>query len=209
MRFIKDYLKFKESLQIDLSYQIIDLMESLNIWHDILLSSVGAEQVDIFDTFKLSDEFKNNLDIDFLNNNIEFVNSISSIGLKKSAVENTDDYETFVNKPCKFMLIYDFNANELENPEYIIFQTWNETIKKWDDAKLYKLKDNISKFYDKLSSKTIEVVDGDQNFIYKTTNGNDWDLQNIEKSNDVYKKTFRKEDLQALLDDRKIKLNII
>jgi hypothetical protein len=107
------------------------------------------------------------------------------------------------------MLIYDVNSNELENPEYILFQTWNETLKKWEETKLYKIKDDIKKFFDKLTSRTIEIVDGDQNFIYVTTNGNDWELQNLSKENDTYKRFFRKEELQQLLDDNKVKLNII
>ena len=107
------------------------------------------------------------------------------------------------------MFLYDFNSNELENPEYILFQTWNETLKKWDETKLFKVKDDIKKFYDKLTSRTIEIVDGEENYIYSTSNGNDWELQNSDKSNDVYKKTFRKEELQKILDDNKVTLNII
>jgi hypothetical protein len=210
MKFLKKYSDYLESLQIDLSYQIVDLMESLNIWHDVLLSSIGAEQVDIFNTFTLpKDDFKDKLDIDYLADNNEFLNSLSSIGLKKSQIQNTDDFQTFVNKPCRFMLIYDVNSNELENPEYILFQTWNETLTKWEEAKLYKIKDDIKKFFDKLTSRTIEIVDGEQNFIYVTTNGNDWELQNLDKENDTYKRFFRKEELQQLLDDKKVKLNII
>jgi hypothetical protein len=129
--------------------------------------------------------------------------------LKKAQVQNTDDFETFVNKPCKFMFIYDVNSNELENPEYILFQTWNETLKKWDEVKLFKVKDDIKKFYDKLTSRTIEIIDGDENYIYTTSNGNDWNLQNTDKENDTYQKTFRKEELQKLLDENKITLNII
>ena len=106
-------------------------------------------------------------------------------------------------------MIFDQNANEIENPDYILFQSWNETIKEWDSAKLYKVTEDIKKFFDKLTSRTIELLDGDTNYIYNTSNGNDWVLQNSDKENDVYKKEFRKEELQTLLDDRKIKLNII
>lgn len=209
MKFLKKYSNFLESLQIDLTYQVVDLMESLNIWHDVLLSSIGAEQVDLFETLSLPEEFRDKLDIDFLNDNIEFLNSLASIGLKKSAIQNTDDFETFVNKPCKFMLIYDINSNELENPEFILFQVYNNTLQKWEETKLYKITDDIKKFFDKLTSRTIEIVDGEQNFIYVTTNGNDWELQNLEKENDTWKRFLRKEDLQKLLDDKKVKLNII
>ncbi len=188
MKWIKDFKKYQESIQIDLTFTQIDIMESLNILDDVLLSSIAAENVDLLSTLKLPVEFQDKLDLDELSSNIEFINSISSIGLKKSALQNTDDFETFVNKPCRFILLYDFNANELENPDYILFQSYNSTIQKWDDTKLYKVKDDIKKFYDKLTSKTIEIIEGDVNYIYTTSNGNDWTLQNVESQNDIYTK---------------------
>ena len=129
MKFVKKYKQYLESLQIDLSSDIIDLMESLIIWHDVLLSSIGAEEVDLFKTFSLPNNFEN-LDIDYLSENIDFLNSLASLGLKKSPVQNTEDFETFLNKPCRFMLIYDINSNELQGAEYMIFQTYNDTLNK-------------------------------------------------------------------------------
>ena len=198
MRWIKKFKRFQESLVLDLQFDTIDLMESLNIWHDVLLASISAEQKDILDVIKLGSEFSEKLDIDTLSENIEFINSLTSIGLKKSPVQNTEDYECFLNKPCKWMFLYNYNSNELENPEFIIFQTWNETLTKWDEAKLYKINDSVKKFYDKLTSRTIEIIDGDQNYIYSTSNGNDWNLQNVDKQNDTYQKSLGKEDLQKL-----------
>ena len=210
MKWLKTYKLYSESVVINLQYQSIDLMESLNIWHDVLLSSISAEEVDIFDKFSLPKEmYGTKLDLDYLVDNIEFINSLSSIGLKKSAVQNTDDHETFLNKPCKFMFVYKSESNELENPVYIIFQVWNETLNKWEDAKLYEINDDVKKFYDKLSSKTIEIIDGDENYIYQTSNGSDWELQNLKKENDIYQRYFRKEQLQQLLSDRNVKLTII
>jgi len=211
MKYLKKYNQYKESIVIDLNFQNVkDLLESLNIWHDALLTSIDAEELDIFDTFKLPNEdFNDKLDLDFLSDNIEFINSLSSIALKKSELKNSDDFQTFLNKPCKFMFIFDINANELENPAYLLFQTWNETLNKWEDVKLYKVRDNVRKFYDKLTSRTIEIVDGDENYIYETSNGNEWVLQNSEKENDIYKKIFRKEELQTLLSERNVKVNVI
>jgi hypothetical protein len=188
----------------------VDILESMNIWHDVLLSAISAEEKDIFDTLKLPKDFYNGrLTLDFLSNNIEFINSLSSLGLKKSPVQNTEEYQTFVNKPCKWMFIYDISSNELENPLYIAFQVWNETIKEWEDVKLFKINGDVKKFYDKLSSKTIEVTDGDENYIYITSDGNTWELQNLDKENDVYKRFFRKDELQSLLNDRKVTVSII
>lgn len=210
MRVIKKYQEFKESIFIDLGMLSVDILESMNIWHDVLLSAISAEEKDIFDTFKLTKDFYNGrLSLDFLSDNIEFINSLSSIALKKSQIQNTDDFQTFVNKPCKFMFIYNSESNELENPVFILFQTWNETLKEWDDVKLFKINDDVKKFYDKLTSKVIEITDGDENYIYQTSNGNDWELQNLKNENDIYKRFFRKDELQKLLSDRKVSVSII
>ena len=210
MKTIKTYKQFKESLVIDLMMSSVDILESMNIWHDVLLTSINAEEKDIFDTLKLPKDFyEGRLTLDFLSSNIEFINSLSSLGLKKSPVQNTDDHQTFVNKPCKWMFIYDMASNELENPLYIAFQVWNETAKSWEDVKFFKINGDVKNFYDKLSSKTIEVTDGDENYIYVTSDGNTWELQNLDKENDIYKRYFRKDELQKVLDDRKVKVSII
>ena len=208
---LKTYSQFKESLVIDLNFQRVeDLLESLTVWHDALLSSIGAEETNIFDTLKLpQNDFQDKLDLDVLTDNIEFINSLSSIALKKSPLENSNDYQTFLNKPCRFMFLYDINSSELENPLYILMQIFNDTVSKWNDVKIYKIKDDVKKFCDKLTSRTIEIVDGDQNYIYTTSNGNEWILQNKDKINDIYKETFRKEELEDLVKDKKIKINVM
>lgn len=211
MRYLKKYNQYKESIVIDINFQNVkDLFESFNIWYDSLLKSISAEEVDIFDTFKLpNDDFNDKLDLDFLSDNIEFINSLSSIALKKSQVNDSESFQTFLNKPCKFMFIFDINANELENPAYLLFQTWNDNLKKWEDIKLYRVKENVKKFYDKLTSRTIEILEGDENYIYDTSNGSEWVLQNSEKENDIYQRVFRKEELQDLLSNRNVKVNVI
>lgn len=210
MKLIKSYQKFRESLVIDLSIQRVeDLLESLTIWHDALLNSIRAEEQDLISTLKLSDDFRDKLQFDDLQDSVEFINSLSSIALKKSSIQNSDDYQTFLNKPCKFMFLFDINSNELENPVYLLFQIWNESLSKWEDVKLYKVNDDVKKFYDKLTSRTIEITDADQNYIYQTSNGNEWILQNIDNENDTFKKTFRKDELQELLKDRNVSVNII
>ncbi len=194
MKYLKRYQKFKESIVVDLEFQSVgELLESLNLWHDALLNAISAEEVDIYNTLKLPKEVSDKLtDLDSLSDNVEFINSLSSISLKKSEVRNSDDFQTFLNKPCKFMFVFDMNSNELENPIYLLFQVWNETLDKWEDVKLYKVNDDVNRFYDKLTSRTIEILDGDENYIYQTSNGNEWTLQNVDKTNDIYQKTFRK-----------------
>jgi hypothetical protein len=208
VKYIKDYKQYKESIVIDLNFQnVIDLLESFNVLHDTLLSSINAEEVNILNTLNLSPEFIQKLDLDTISDNIEFINSLSSIGLKKSDIKNSEDFQTFLNKPCRFMFLFDINANELENPEYLLFQTWNSTLNRWQELKMYRVLDNIKKFYDKLTSKTIEIID-DDNYIYMTSNGNEWELQNIEVENDVYKRVLRRDELEKLLSDKKIKIEI-
>ena len=203
MKWIKSYNSYKESIKIDLEYS--NIKESLNVWYSSLLSAIDAEEQDIYSTLHLPiDDFKDNLDIDFLSDNIEFINSLTSIGLKKSSVENTETYETFLNKPCKFMLLFNFDSNELENPEYILFQNWNETTESWSETRLYKVNEDIKRFYDKLTSKTVEIIDGDNSYIYSSDNaGNEWVLQNIDKQNDTYKKVFRDKDFDDFLTKSK------
>jgi hypothetical protein len=211
VKYIKTYSKYKESISIDLSMIDIDLNESLSLFYNSILNAVGAKEEDIFTTFNLpKSDYQDHLDIDYLSNNTEFINSLSSIGMKKSNPQNSDDFECFINKPCKFMFIYRIEANELENPSYIIFQLWNNTLGEWEEAKLYKINDEIKKFYDKLSSSTIEIKDNDKNYIYNTSNGgNEWILQNPGNENDIFKKYLRKDDLDQILSDKKLKINII
>ena len=211
MKYLKKYINFKESVLVDLNIQsVADILESLTIWTDSLLEAIGAEEVDIYDTFKLPiEDYKDKLDLDYLEDNVEFINSLSSIALKKSEVKLSDDYATFLNKPCRFMFIYDINSNDLENASYLIFQSWNDTLNKWEDIKLYKIHQNTQRFYDKLSSRTLELVDGGDKYIYQTSNGNEWVLQNSEKENDAYKKVFRKEELENFLKNNKVKVNIL
>jgi len=213
MRWIRSFKSFKESIIIDTNFVsdiLIDLNESLTIRYDLILDSIGAEEVSIFDTFNLpTDQYTNKLDLEFLSNDTEFINSLSSIGLKKSAIENTDSYETFISKSCRFILVYRIEANELENPEFILFQAWNDTLNKWEESKLYRVNDDIKKFYDKLSSKTIELDDTLNKYIYTTSNGNEWILQNIEKANDEFKKYLRKDELDSLVKSNKLKITII
>jgi len=210
LNYLKKYKSYLESKTIDIRIIQIDINESLGQFYDSILKSIGAEEVNIYDTLNLpEDDFVDKLNLDMLTTNHEFIHSLSSLGLKKSNVTNTDDFETFLNKPCRFMLIHRVEANELENPDFIIFQSWNETSTSWDTSRMFKIKGDIKTFYDKLSSKVIEIDDEGNNYIYQTSNGNEWNLQNTDKENDIYKKYFRKDDFEKLLNDRKVKINII
>jgi hypothetical protein len=206
---LKSYKQFFDSLQIDLSVNLIDINESLAMMYDSIMKSIGAEEMDIFKTFKLPQDYTDKLDLEFLHDDIIFINSLASIGLKKSVLQKSDDYETYLNKPCRFMMIYNVESNELEDPIFILIQSWNDSIEKWEYLKLYKFNGDVKKFYDKLSSKIIEIELEDEKYIYNSTNKNEWLLQNSEKANKKFKKYLRKEELEELLKDRRIKLRIV
>jgi hypothetical protein len=214
MKKIKTYNQFKESLLIDLNIQhISDLLESLNIQHDILLSSIGAEKINIFDELKLDKDFKLDLDIISDDNSapgVIFINSLTSLGLKKSPLENSDNYQTFLNNSCRFLFIYKGDSDMVENPLYILIQG-SQGNGDWSPTEFYKLDQttSINKFYDKLTSRTVEINDGDDNYIYTTNNANEWVLQNTEKENDTYKRLFRKEEFEDLVNTRKVKVDVL
>ena len=51
-------------------------------------------------------------------------------------------------------------------------------------------------------------MDNDR-WIYNTSNGTEWILQNIDKENDDFKKYLRKDDMENLIKNKKAKLTII
>jgi hypothetical protein len=62
----------------------------------------------------------------------------------------------------------------------MLLQTYSDINKQWENIKFYKINGDINLFYNKLSSKIIEVEIDDKKYIYQTSNGNEWNLQNIE-----------------------------
>ena len=106
MKHLKNFNSFFESYLITVEYpensiSELDLNESLNLFYENILKSIGAEESNLFQSFNLpEDEYKDKINLDILPDNVEFINSLSSIGLKKSFLQSTDDLETFVNRPC-------------------------------------------------------------------------------------------------------------
>lgn len=212
MKYIKSYKKYNERVQIDTSmdYNFTDILESLSIFQNNLLTSISAEGVS-FDSelnFKLEND---NMDLELLSSDSKFATALQNKGLKIGNVENTDDYETFVSRSMKFMPIRQEDANELMNPKYIIIQNRDETKNAWGELRLYKVHDEIRKFYDTLSSKTIELKHKGKNYIYTTSNsGNEWEMKNVKDANNIFKKYLRKEDLKALIENTEdVKITII
>lgn len=200
MKHIKNFISYNESNTLN---------KSFGVWNKMLLDSISAEEMDIFKTFNLPiGEYKNIMDIDFLSSYAPFINSLISIGLRLSNIYNTDDYETFLKKSCKFAFIYNIGSSDLENPLFIIIQIWDNTSDKWGVCKLYRVNEEIGKFYDILSSKTIELECGKNKRVYYTSNGNEWNLKKG-KENSEFKKYLRTDDLKKLIGDKKLTVNII
>ena len=63
---------------------------------------------------------------------------------------------------------------------------WDEDKMEWTNVKLFKVNGDVKRFYDILSSKTIELFHNDSNYIYKTSNTIYWELQNLNKSTIIY-----------------------
>lgn len=189
-------------------YNKFDINESLSIWHDDILKSVNAKEVNPFETFNL-ERNSIEMDIEILSKSSEFINSLSSIGLKISQEYNTDDFETFTKLSMKFMFIYNIESDELENPIYIIIQIWDDIKNEWLDCKFFKVNDDIKKFYDKLSNKTIVIKSGEYKYIYTTSNSNEWILQDISTMNDRFKKVLKTSDIEDILRDNNISFEII
>jgi len=203
---IKKFNTFKESLIIDLIDMEFDINESLNIWFDSLLSSIDAKPIDIFSTLQLAKD--TNIDLEALDKNTDFISKLSNLDLKKSNMQLSTDFETFLDTPARFMFIYNKKQNELDTPYYLLLQAYNNALKKWEITNIYKIGDDIKKFYDQLSSKTIEIDDSGKKYIYETGDKNNWTLLSVD-SNDIYKRNFTKEDLEKIIQDRKVKVKII
>lgn len=200
---IKNYKKFLESIELD------EILESMSVIEKDLISSISGEEMNMFKTLKLEEKDFKNKDLNFLSKSVEFINSLSSLGLKKSTIQDTKDIETFLNIELKFMFIYNIESNELENPIYLLMEIWDDEKMKWTDIKLYKVNNDVKRFYDILSSKTIELFYDNKNFIYKTSNTNDWELQNLLDETNLFKRFLSKSELSDLMKNKDVSSKII
>lgn len=217
MKFLKKYNTFLlENNNIDEFVELVadvNILESIVTDTDMLLKSIEAKEVDIFKTFELNpDNFKNNFTIERLYKSKSFNNSLNKKNMKKSKLEETDDSETFIENTynIKFFLIHDINKLSIDNPNYIVYQSKKKVDNKWDSVRMYEVNGDIKNFYDKLSNKTIELKKDDKVYIYFTSNsGNNWQLQNIEQSNDIFLDILDREQIKMILKDKDISITII
>lgn len=217
MKFLKKYNTFLlENNNIDEFVELVadvNILESIVTDTDMLLKSIEAKEVDIFKTFELNpDNFKNNFTIERLYKSKSFNNSLNKKNMKKSKLEETDDSETFIENTynIKFFLIHDINKLSIDNPNYIVYQSKKKVDNKWDSVRMYEVNGDIKNFYDKLSNKTIELKKDDKVYIYFTSNsGNNWQLQNIERSNDIFLDILDREQIKMILKDKDISITIV
>lgn len=217
MKFLKKFNTFLlENNNIDEFVELVadvNILESIVTDTDMLLKSIEAKEVDIFKTFELNpDNFKNNFTIERLYKSKSFNKSLNKKNMKKSTLEETDDSETFIENTynIKFFLIHDINKLSIDNPNYIVYQSKKKVDNKWDSVRMYEVNGDIKNFYDKLSNKTIELKKDDKVYIYFTSNsGNNWQLQNIEQSNDIFLDILDREQIKMILKDKDISITII
>ena len=209
---IKKYKQFlTENLEMIEIVDDANVLESIVTDSDTLLKSINAEQVLMGDVIDFNSE--NYTDIDVLSKDPDFLRKLNKKGYKKNNIEYSKDCETFLDKTLdiKFFLIFNKEDSELEpKPEYIVFQSRAKGTNKWEPIKIYKVNDNIRNFYDKLSSKTIEIKRGGKNYIFKTSNaGNDWKLQNIQNKDNTFKDVMSSDEIKVLLGDAETSITII
>lgn len=206
--------KFSSS-ELQNTFIDLDILESIVTNSDELLNSIGAEEVDLFQTFNFSpDSIKSNFTIEELYDNQIFNQRLIKGGYKKNELESTEETETFMEDTIivKFFSVYKKDRSELERPEYIIYQSRKRKETKWNPIKCYKVKNDMKNFYDKLTNKTVEIKKGDKTYIYSTSNsGNDWQLQKREEDQDTktFKDLMSNDDIKAVLLDDDVSITIM
>lgn len=192
-----------------------DILESIVTDTNDLLKSINAEEIDIFYTFNIDpNDYDRNINIENLFDDENFNKKLSRKKLKKNAIEYSEESETFIDKTMfiKFFTINKDSDSELEKPEYIIFQSKEKNSNNWNELKCYKVNEDMKKFYDKLTNKTIEIKKNDKTYIYQTSNsGNDWILQKHEdeQETDDFKEYMTNDSIKAILKDKDVSVTIL
>jgi len=190
------YLRTFESFEIEEPKTMSELLEKLSVVEQNILDSIKAEPISVQTFF--NEELPTN-DLEGLIKNTEFNNLLKVKGLTRSNVEFTEDYETFLLNPFKYLLIRGKDKNELQDPDFIILQTFNSTEQDWNNIKMYKINGDFRNFYEKLSNRTIEIEHDGVNYIYQTSNKNEFNLVNQEGS-DEFPKSVRKEQMLKMIN---------
>ena len=194
-----------------------EILESIVIDSDELMSNVYAEKISFEgDPFNFNiKKYSHDYTIEQLRNNPDFNDILSNMELFISELSNTNDYDTYIVDTVKYMLIHKrenrklSGLEKLSDPEYIIFQT-KDMNGNWirDNIKIYKVNGNFSNFYNKLTSKTIEIEKDNKKYIY-TSNGENWMLKNITNKDDQFKDIMSVDDIKLVLKDNGVRITIV
>lgn len=195
-------------------YDEYDILESIVTDTNSLLKSIAAEEVDVFYEFEVDPgSFQEGYTIEQLYEDDEFNEGIDKKDLKKSPLESSKDIETFLEKTIdiKYFFVYKKNQSELENPQYIIIQSKDKKESIWEPVKGYKVKDDINNFFNKLTTKKIEIKRGNKIFIYSTSNsGNDWvKMSSKEEDIDEFKEFLTNQDIKKILKNKNTSITIL
>lgn len=211
MKYFKDFQSFKKLSESIDGYELpfrIDLKESITTDIKDLLSSIGAEELDLCNELHINPE-EIDLRID-LENFVEsdlVLDSLSKLELRLGDVEKTSDSQTFLSAPIFYVCLYSKGSSDLENPSHVFIQQWQNETKNRTHIKMYKVQDNFLKFYDRLSSKTVEVEIDNKKLIYKTDNsGNNWTLQ---IPVDGYENNITSQEMWDLMKDKNVKVKVL
>lgn len=165
------------------------------------------ESIDIFSLFKIDEEQVIITDeIEKLYENNKFNEKLKKNDLKKGKLEDTSYDETLLGDDTilKFFFIYEKSEMQLEEPKYIILQ-YTQNNKK-SEILGYTNKDSINTFYEKLTDAIVELSNGKETYLYKTTNGgNNWEMKNVQMENDDMKYELDKDQLQSLITKKNLK----
>lgn len=189
-----------------------DILESIVTDSDALLKSIAAEEVDLFTTFHVNpDHYDRYLPLEKLYDDERFNKSLQEHHWRKNELESSEETETFLDKTIavKFFSVYKDNQSELEQPQYIVFQSKPKG-GQWSELKCYKVREDMKNFYQKLTTKTVEIKKDGKTYIYNTSNsGNDWNLQNSDEENDTFQNDLTSEDIRAILKDKNTSITIL
>lgn len=169
-----------------------------------LLQSIDAKKVDLYYTLGLDKDKFLNKPIDEIYNDSDFNQKLYDKKLKKEELISTLDTESFLKEQYDFkcFLLIERNMTKIDNPKYLILQYMKNNT--WSEVFMYEVNNSIRNFFEKLTSKTIEILDDNHNYIYQTSNsGNNWILQNIENKTNIYKETLDKKEMKEIIKDKK------
>lgn len=216
MRHLLNFATFNESVNQEemlTAFRDADILESIVTDTNELLTSIKAEEVDMFTDIGLpADTLPAGSSIEDLFDNAEFNKRLSMKKLWKNFVEYSNESETFLDETIhvKFFTVHEAGKSQLERPVYIVYQSRKDD-SGWEDIKCYRVNDDMRKFYDKLSSKTIELKANGKSYVYTTSNCADWTLMKNDDDQDTrkFKDNLSNTDIKAMLRDKNVTITIL